>query len=397
MHYKYLENLNVFSVLICFFCISLSVEAKGTQNIRLQIEDLIQMAAASREEITSIDITYEINQTMPESLREKGIINAPSDIKRRLLVDLNSIFFYEERSIKRYNSREKETKAIETYDGQNRMIFLPEKEIGGIEEQEIDKKNLKKALMVKIPPLIAALMYPPKNDGIGVDDGSMVSLLKHGTLRKKTETVDGRETYVVDAEFNGIRYATVWLDIERGVMPLRSVMYGATGDIRFDQKITDIKEFDNEKGNRFWLPVSFEYTKLIKGEKMTISKKIESDKTRINLPTERSMFRITFPPNTTIHDSVIDLTYQIPGNEFESENYLTGSSNEEIDNSAPKLTAYKDKSMAQSDQKPEILASNSTADKLQNKSSYTLLGCIAVILLIIVAFFMYTKFSTKVE
>jgi hypothetical protein len=233
MCHKYIRDLNVFAVLISVFCISLCVEARDTQNIRL--EDLIQMAAASREEISSIDITYEVNQTIPESLREKGGMNAPGYIERRLLVDFSTLSYYEERCLGD-DSQRKGTRVLEAYDGESRMIFLTEKKIGGIDEQKVDKENLKQRCRENLPPLMAALMYPPKNDGIGIDDGSMVSLLKHGILRKKTETVDSCETYVVDAKYNGRLYATVWLDIKRGVIPLRAVMYGAKGEIDLTPK-----------------------------------------------------------------------------------------------------------------------------------------------------------------
>ena len=83
MCHKYLEGSNVFIVLLCFLCTSFSAEAKDTQQIGLQIEDLIQMAAASRDELSTIDVTYEINQALPKSSGARGITN----IKRRLFVD----------------------------------------------------------------------------------------------------------------------------------------------------------------------------------------------------------------------------------------------------------------------------------------------------------------------
>jgi hypothetical protein len=176
--------------------------------------------------------------------------------------------------------------------------------------------------------------------------------------------------------------------------------------ITFDQRLTEIQEFDNEKGNGFWLPVSFEYTTMRKGEKVKISKKIESDKTHVNFPTTRSMFRIIFPPGTTITDSVIGMTYQIPGDEIdmpseklldELDNPLKGLNYGKSDFNEPNLTALDSESLVQSDEKSAPRTNNSHIAEIQNKKSYALAVCIAVVVsIVITASLCYARFFKKV-
>ena len=401
MCHEYLGSSNIFVVLLCIICTSFSAEAIATQQVGLQIEDLIKMAATSRDELSSIDVTYETNQALPERVGRSRI----SNIKRRLCVDFKNSYFYEERALtSSYDEEEKERKATETYDGQNRMLFLPEKELGSIDAPKIDPNNLKKALFGKMPLLVAGLMGPPENGGLGIDDGSMVSLLKHGTLREKTESVDGCETYVVDAKLDGKMYATVWLDVERGVMPLRAVLYGASGEITSDKQITEIREFDNGAGNKIWLPVAFNYSRKVKGKEAKVSTRIDPNTLRVNLPTERNMFRIEFPPNTTIHDAVIGVTYQIPGDnievpgsvnnrdlgEGEVENLLTELTDYTMDNDNPDMAALKAG-------EPETEANNPPSERAQSRNSYIFVACVAVMALIIAAFFCCKRVSKKTE
>lgn len=76
------------------------------------------------------------------------------------------------------------------------------------------------------------LMNPPRADGIGVNDQSLVSLLKYSgsRVRSELEELNGVFCHVVDVPFDpdspdGPVVMTAWLDHDRGCVPLRQVFY----------------------------------------------------------------------------------------------------------------------------------------------------------------------------
>ncbi|UCG49647.1 MAG: hypothetical protein JSU94_07670 [Phycisphaerales bacterium] len=76
------------------------------------------------------------------------------------------------------------------------------------------------------------LLNPPRPEvaAAGNADQNLESLLsaEHSRLRRDMETVDGRACHVVDMidPRSGQRSMTVWIDCERGFLPLRQLYYG---------------------------------------------------------------------------------------------------------------------------------------------------------------------------
>lgn len=73
------------------------------------------------------------------------------------------------------------------------------------------------------------LLNPPRAHGYGRDDGSLLSLLRSdlSLLRENTEPVNGHPCYVLDVTHPslGKTHMTVWLDGERGFLPMKHVYY----------------------------------------------------------------------------------------------------------------------------------------------------------------------------
>jgi peroxiredoxin len=73
------------------------------------------------------------------------------------------------------------------------------------------------------------LLNPPRVNGSGSDDQSLLSLLRSdlSLLREETEFVNGHRCYVLDVTHPslGKTWMTVWLDADRGLLPIKQVHY----------------------------------------------------------------------------------------------------------------------------------------------------------------------------
>jgi beta-lactamase regulating signal transducer with metallopeptidase domain/peroxiredoxin len=77
------------------------------------------------------------------------------------------------------------------------------------------------------------LLNPPRVNGSGSDDQSLLSLLRSdlSLLREETEFVNGHRCYVLDVTHPslGKTWMTVWLDADRGLLPIKQVHYFGKG------------------------------------------------------------------------------------------------------------------------------------------------------------------------
>ena len=273
----------------------------------LTLTDLTNLATLNREAINSLDVTYSIRQEAPEEFQ----INNQRPIyyrHQRYLFDLNHPTRYRIDLKQQLTKISAESTVALAYDGDVHTRLNPMSNAGVIASDPPTRTPKEED-----PVLIAALMYPPTLGGLGIDDGSMVSLLRHGELREELGKVDLHDVHIVDAYADGKRYATVWLDADRGVVPLRAVMYDANGEITYEQRIFDVREFMDEHGNRVWLPVSIESVSVLRGFEIVTSTEVDPERTLLNPPVHRERFRIEFPPGGTVYDADRRITFKIPG------------------------------------------------------------------------------------
>lgn len=155
------------------------------------------------------------------------------------------------------------------------------------------------------------LWNPPTPEGIGIDDGSLESLLAHGVLRDEMEIVGDRRCYVVDAEKDGISYATVWLDPERDLLPARLQTYGYDGSVRAEAEILDAAAFPTGSGGIAWIPLRWRHAMRIGGHLYEVTSTADGASIEVNPQFEPGDFRIDFPPGTLIQDRVSNTFYKI--------------------------------------------------------------------------------------
>jgi len=192
----------------------------------------------------------------------------------------------------------------DAYDGRIRTTYSKRGNYGTIRELA-SPPNERRAMY----PLFLGLMFPPAVQGMGLDDGSLVSLLSKSKLRANQEEVGGRKCYVAEFEVGKGTLAIVWVDLERGAMPVKQVTLGPgpNGNRKLGEVlITEAKAFRDEAGQQIWLPTRIElsYTTC----RATVE--VDVEKTKVNPTAQPASFRLQFPKGTRIVDTASGTAFQ---------------------------------------------------------------------------------------
>src|SRR6185437_13169632 len=100
-------------------------------------------------------------------------------------------------------------KTTSAWDLVSYMTLHPDYEQGGIYDKPTSKSE--DEIANNDPFLFACLLSPPKLHGKGIDDGSLVSLLRSREVHKELEAIDGRRCCVVDHKrVNGSLFVRAW-------------------------------------------------------------------------------------------------------------------------------------------------------------------------------------------
>ena len=193
------------------------------QDCVLGIEQLRVLAADRPVRASSLWVTSDVYQD-PSSFSADSHI---AHIFRSVLVDTTTGHFSMDRSMEVEGAEHDfETQTVTlTFDGEVQAAFLPDQMIGVVREGD-DVDRLSESGLWGV-----MMLGEPQPDGMGLDDGSLESLLAHGAVRDQLELVADTPCHVVDAFYEDVRYATVWLDVERGLLPMKRVGYGRDGNV----------------------------------------------------------------------------------------------------------------------------------------------------------------------
>jgi len=189
-----------------------------------------------------------------------------------------------------------------TFDGEVQGAFLPDPMIGIVTEGT-DVDGLTESGLWG-----AMLLSDPQPDGLGVDDGSLESLLAHGTVRDQLELVGDTPCHVVDAFYEGERYATVWLDVERGLLPMKRVGYGHDRNVNSAVTVNSVMYLEDEQ---VWLPESWRTEVQVRGETLRNQTVIQPESVELDPPVTDEDFRPQFPPGTMVTDQISGQAYRI--------------------------------------------------------------------------------------
>ncbi|HVA49383.1 MAG TPA: hypothetical protein VNH11_23660 [Pirellulales bacterium] len=275
----------------------------------IALEDIVRIAKSARERVHAIDVTYEEHQ---ELLDGTFPLLVPL-LRGRMRFDIATGNY-------RWWKDSADPQA-------NGKMFALEYALSDSTATFHNPSILQGAIsQPKKPPinplgtervLTGALMHPPRPDGRGTDDASLVNLLKYAQLRSDPEQVGDRPCHVVDATFtdgSGVphRYASVWLDLERGALPVRSLLYGKGDTPAVDARILEAYQFDDGQGQSVWLPTKLEAITTRAEHRVKLVVTADVKRTRINPVFENGTFVIDFPPGTTVNDLVIDKIFTVP-------------------------------------------------------------------------------------
>jgi hypothetical protein len=207
------------------------------------------------------------------------------------------------------------------WNGTELVGHRPLEETGTIQAHDsppADLRNINRLLTV-------AFMQRPLPDGKGADDGSLVSFLKSGRLRPGNSDLDGHacrvlDCFAKDGAGNEILYATLWIDGERGALPLRCEFSGGDGPPTFEQHIKEAVNVADGRGGMLWLPsVATLTTRLKGGVAVTEQLQLDVEKLQINPPLNESDFSLTFGPGTVVNDTVSKEVFTVPASPEEGE------------------------------------------------------------------------------
>jgi beta-lactamase regulating signal transducer with metallopeptidase domain len=223
-----------------------AAELEGTkQGPTLTKEQILLGVEAARSQIKDISVNFSYNQV-------KG---PPGNLGRRLHVTwvLKESKAYTARVFGADPAPDSKTFKKEiAYNGRRTTFYEPDRGLAMVRTELTRETKTQGEGFFDL-----MLLNPPRDDGDGRNDQSLVSLLKSGKsrLRKQTEVVRGRICHVADLmDASSDRPSmTVWIDAQRGFLPMRQVFYTKPGGDEI-LMLFDIEEA-RDLGNGLWFPV----------------------------------------------------------------------------------------------------------------------------------------------
>ncbi len=269
------------------------------QDAVLGIEQLRVLASNRPVRPSSLWVAYDVFQE-PAAFDPTHIPH----LFRSVLVDASTGRFFMDRSMEiEQPGHEGETAtATFAFDGEVQGAFLPDQLIGILTEgTDIDGLNESGLWGVM-------MLGEPQPGGMGIDDASLESLLAHGTVRDQLELVTDTPCHVVDAFYEGVRYATVWLDVERGLLPMKRVGWRLDGTASSTVTVDAVMFLEDEQ---VWLPKSWQTEFQARGETLRTYTVVEPESIEINPPVYDEDFRPQFPPGTVVTNQISGQAYRI--------------------------------------------------------------------------------------
>jgi len=161
------------------------------------------------------------------------------------------------------------------------------------------------------PFLMTCLLYPPTSGGMGLEDGSLISLLLGASVHKDLEDVDGRRCCVVDScETDGTVVARAWLDVERSLAPLKVQTFDQRRKrVKSEWHAEDFVEISGG-GQSIWFPTRVQM--MYQGiTVITRSISVDKNAIKVNPTISDTLFTIRFPKGTLVQDDVSKTTVTV--------------------------------------------------------------------------------------
>lgn len=283
----------------CWASSGSATETPKTGRATLTTDDLIAIATHNQQNIEILDITYVVKQEpVDRSALKRPIIE---EQRVSVISAIDDSRFYWRRQMK--SSPDGDFGSLHHFawdGGQLGTTYTPARKRASLTDERPPI-----AIAREHDVLLAGMLLPSTEEGIGLDDASLVSLLRAVKLREQTEYVDTHECHVVDLVVRDQMVGTFWIDATRGAVVLKKQLYGRDGKPNSVQRVSAVEEFIDEDGRTAWLPVEYESNTYNIGVFGTPLKKrvtVDVKKTRLNPAVSDETFRIKIPPGTRISD-----------------------------------------------------------------------------------------------
>ncbi len=260
----------------------------------------LQAQASQRYIPASLRIAYDVYQEPADGLTGGHIPHVFQDV----LVDTTTGRFSIERFVEAKLPRGDSLPSHVTlsFDGDVQAAFLPEEMIGVVSESG-NVNGLAEAGLVGV-----MLLGQPQPDGLGIDDASLVSYLANGTVRDQVELVGDVPCLVIDAFHEGVRYATLWLDGSRDLLPMKRVTYGRDGEVTVIVSVDSVTYLEDAD---IWIPRRWHTDMRLAGRLLRSRVEVVPESVEIDPPISEEEFQAQFPPGTVVADQVQGLVYRI--------------------------------------------------------------------------------------
>lgn len=268
----------------------------------LSIEELRELARQRRTSLRSLAIRFFVEQHPPADQSADVPFIAAMD--RSLLIDCQSGRYKVDRTMQMVGDEHAPAVTI-AFDGDVESLHIPYARVGTIAAAQ------RSDVRAEGNVLGAALINPPQPNGMGVDDGSLESFLLHAEVAPETEVIDGSVCAVIHASREGVVFQTVWLDLNRDLLPIRRVGYGPDGLVNAMLEVKLAERFEEPAGAAVWLPVEWTTWASIRDREFRSTYRADPDSIEINPAIADDRFSIAFPPGTIVTDEVLGAIYAV--------------------------------------------------------------------------------------
>ena len=275
------------------------------------INELLKVA--EQRSLNAIEVKYTLTQHIEDPTPPPKMEGVPDlVIQRDLLLDLKNLRFV----VKRKLLNRDKPQTSDPNDGLIKNVWagnlFTQYQVGenfADIRTRLPEKDKKEAVEDWL--LRTILVYPPTPGGFGVDDGSLISLLRRGHVRKDLEEIDGRPCCVIESTDFG-RQWIVWLDMERSLAPLK-IQTLLDKEVIKEWHLTDFVKLSGD-GQDFWFPMKLDLTD---SDGKSVSRRqivVDRDVTKINPTISDASFHLEFPRGTVVHDEAENTTHMIGQN-----------------------------------------------------------------------------------
>jgi hypothetical protein len=289
---------------IFFYICSFSLTAEPSKQAHFSAEELFDLYENMYSKIHNIHVYY---TDILEDIKKNESGQMPPYIR------FNTTEAIEEGTCEKYYTRWThdpsgfiDTAFIseEAFDGSITMQYGPETKSGRITPGRTGLPEEQMCLLWSY--MLLHRPFPHKQP-----DKSLIRLLTpESTVRPQLEQVNGHWCHVIDAPYTVTPWATIWLAVGKGGLPIKYERYSGVKGYMTRINVIKVGSVKTETG-AIWYPE--EATKEIIDRDGYKLYRFNVKSIKVNIETNTETFKVFFPPGTEIADEVAGLFYTSGG------------------------------------------------------------------------------------